>query len=816
MPPVRTDGKQFSVGDTPFRFRGVTYGTFARRADGATYPERDRVKLDFAAMAEAGFSVVRTYEPPPTDVIELAADAGLRLLAGVFASDWRYLLGSSHRQRRRVAADARAAARAAARRLAGSEEVLALTVGNEVPADVVRWVGARVVARLLEELAEVVREEDPQRLVSYANYPTAEYLALEGLDFLTFNVFLEGREEFRRYLTRLQHLAGDRPLVLGEIGWHAGPGREGERRQAEVLDWQLATAIERGVAGTCVFSWTDDWAVADVPVTGWRFGLTRLDRSPRPALSVAARWNDRTVRDLDRDWPPMSVVVCAYNAAATLDECLAATCAIDYPGLDILVVDDGSTDATASIARRHPEARLLTIPHGGLSVARNEGFRAARGEIVAYLDSDAYPTPDWPWYLALGCDEAGVAGSGGPNIPPPGDPVGAQQVARAPGGPVHVLLGDDRAEHLPGCNMAFRRAVLEEIGGFDPVYEAAGDDVDLCWRVLDRGLELGFHPAALVWHHRRSGLRSYLRQQRGYGRAEALLEARHPDRFTAAGTARWKGRVYHCLSPAAGRARVYRGPFGTAAYQSVYRGGGHALSLVHQLGMPLAALLATTAPLGLLSRVLYLPALVGVILAASLAGIDMFRVRLSPPMSKPGARFRLGVAVLELLQPLARTWGRVRHRAVIRRGVPAPPRLPGPARRAPGGVLVFPADLARAELAASVIAHLRRGGLRVVLGGPWEDHDARLIGSTLVLGRLVTSDHPAGSTQLLVRRRLRLGPAVALGALAVLAAAGRVAGLGPALLVIAIAEGGRGLWRTGGLVRRVVRNGSEGVTRHSR
>ena len=73
-------------------------------------------------------------------------------------------------------------------------------------------------------------------------------------------------------------------------------------------------------------------------------------------------------------------------------------------------------------------------------------------------------------------------------------------MARAPGGPVHVLIADERAEHLPGCNMAFRREVLEQLGGFDPVYMAAGDDVDLCWRVLDRGWDIGFHPAALVWH----------------------------------------------------------------------------------------------------------------------------------------------------------------------------------------------------------------------------------------------------------------------------------------------------------------------------
>ena len=71
----------------------------------------------------------------------------------------------------------------------------------------------------------------------------------------------------------------------------------------------------------------------------------------------------------------------------------------------------------------------------------------------------------------------------------------------------------------PGCNMAFWRLVLSETGGFDPVYTKAWDDEDVCWKVLNRDWEIGFHPAALVWHRRRVGLRNYLRQQREYGRS---------------------------------------------------------------------------------------------------------------------------------------------------------------------------------------------------------------------------------------------------------------------------------------------------------
>src|SRR6202034_1089954 len=102
---------------------------------------------------------------------------------------------------------------------------------------------------------------------------------------------------------------------------------------------------------------------------------------------------------------------------------------------------------------------------------------------------------------------------------------------------------DNRAEHVPGCNMAFRRSTLLGIGGFDPQFRAAGDDVDICWRWSDAGLTIGFAPAALVWHHRRSSVRAYFKQQAGYGVAEAMLQRKHPHRFHAIGASRWAAGV---------------------------------------------------------------------------------------------------------------------------------------------------------------------------------------------------------------------------------------------------------------------------------
>jgi hypothetical protein len=112
--------------------------------------------------------------------------------------------------------------------------------------------------------------------------------------------------------------------------------------------------MKHGLAGTCVFSWTDEWWVGGKKVEGWNFGLTREDRAPKEALGAVAEHYEGGLLASRTDWPKASVVVCAYQAESTIEECLQSLAKLNHPDYEILVVDDGSTDATAELASSYP------------------------------------------------------------------------------------------------------------------------------------------------------------------------------------------------------------------------------------------------------------------------------------------------------------------------------------------------------------------------------------------------------------------------------------------------------------------------------
>ena len=811
-PSVR--GKFLFLGDEKLHVRGVTYGTFRPRDDGSEFPAPDVVERDFALMAAHGVNSLRTYTVPPRSLLDAAARHGLHVLVGIPVE--RHI---GYLTDRKGAPDTGRLVREGVAACAGHPAVLAYAIGNEIPSATARWHGAGRVERFLEGLFRAAKAEDPSGLVTYVNYPSTEYLQLPFLDFVSFNVFLESRAPLAAYLARLHHIAGERPLLLTEVGLDSL--RKGEDAQARTLDWQIRTSFAEGCAGVFVYAWTDEWYRGGEDVTDWRFGLTSRDRSPKPALAAVRGAFADTPFPAGLHWPRISVVVCTYNGSRTIRDCLDGMRRLRYPDFEVIVVNDGSTDATPEIVREY-DVRLISTENRGLSSARNTGWREATGEIVAYIDDDAYPDPDWLTHLAATFLRGADVGVGGPNIAPPGDGPIAKCVALAPGNPIHVMLTDREAEHIPGCNMAFRRAALEAIGGFDAQFRVAGDDVDVCWSLRARGWTLGFSPAAVVWHHRRNSVRAFWKQQVGYGRAEGLLERKWPEKYTATGQIAWAGRLYGAtLLPAAPwrSGRIYHGTWGFAPFQRLYQATPTwlgSLALAPEWYLPIAAL-AVVALLGIAWSPLRLAIPLLALATAPLVMRAVTAARVSFPRSRRTRRIRqrLLTGYLHLLHPLARLYGRLTRPAATRRS-------PGAGGWGGDGRVALWCERWHdpVERLNALERALRETGAAVLRGGDFERWDLEVRTGALGTARLVMAVEEHGMGHQLVRVRWWHNPSPAGPALAVLLGGLAAAALSTGVWIPAVPFGAAAIWcawRTvadcgsaAAEVRRVVRRAGDG------
>ncbi|MEX2579852.1 MAG: glycosyltransferase [Verrucomicrobiales bacterium] len=559
--PLRVAGKYFCAGDEVCFLKAVTFGPFPAGAfqDGGKEQLR-RIR------EELGANTLRLYEIPTLEFLHECARVGLRVFVTLPWSQHVDFLRHGH-----VLAEADLLLLETIDRFRGHPALAGYFVANEIETTLVRWMGPRRAVEQLERFIDLGHANDPHALFAYANYPSTEYLLPRNQDFVAFNLYLESRDSLASYLRRLQNLAGDKPLFVSEFG--VDSKAHGEEIQAEILGWHVEEVCASGSGGTTVFSWSDLWLRGGQSIEGWDFGLTRRDATPKPALeTVREIWEplSRPGDEIELPEVPtrMSVIVCTYRGVLTLVPCLNSLTELDYPDYEVILVNDGDDPRVNELAANYESIRLVSIEHQGLGAARNVGAKAARGDILVYTDDDCIAEPDWLKWLAIQFRDGVVGCAGGPNIPPPPESGRQARIAAAPGGPAHVLLDDSRAEHLPGCNLAIRRMVFDEVGGFDPVFRTAGDDVDFCWRVADAGYELRFHAAAFIWHYRRFSARTYFRQQIGYGKAEALLMPIHQERFRTFGGAEWEGRVYTPQLPM-GQV-VYHGRYGYEPFQLVY------------------------------------------------------------------------------------------------------------------------------------------------------------------------------------------------------------------------------------------------------
>ncbi len=241
---------------------------------------------------------------------------------------------------------------------------------------------------------------------------------------------------------------------------------------------------------------------------------------------------ERPIPETPSKTPLVTVAVCTRDRAADLDRCLTSLIALDYPALDLIVVDNApATDATRRLCEdRFPAVRYVLEPRPGLDWARNRAILEARGEIIAFADDDVVVDRHWASVLVETFEDspevAAVTG-----FVAPFELESAAQLRYEQRGSLCDLawLGYEpswrrrtgRQYHTgnlgAGANMAFRRELFGAIGLFDPALDVGtvtngGGDLEMFFRVIHEGYVLVWQPAALVWHRHRDNVASLNRQ----------------------------------------------------------------------------------------------------------------------------------------------------------------------------------------------------------------------------------------------------------------------------------------------------------------
>jgi hypothetical protein len=304
------------------------------------------------------------------------------------------------------------------------------------------------------------------------------------------------------------------------------------------------------------------------------------------------------------------------------------------------------------------------------------------------------------------------------------------------------MLTDRVAEHVPGCNMAFHRWALEEIGGFDAIFTRAGDDVDVCWRLQERGYKIGFSPAGFVWHYRRSNVGAYLLQQGGYGEAEGLLARKHPEYFNFFGGGIWRGRIYTGANfgVLVRRPIIYHGTFGSSYFQTLYT-PEPAFALMFCTSLEYHALI--TVPLFALSSAFHflLPvAITSLLLSLGVCLLAAAQARF--PHKKKRVWSRPLVALLFFLQPIVRGCARYRLRlTAISTPQDQVPVEIAAKRTPPPQVLAFVGgkEVNRYSLLQKMMDVLDKRGWQYKADSGWNSYDMEIFGGRWSRLRVTTA-----------------------------------------------------------------------------
>jgi glycosyltransferase involved in cell wall biosynthesis len=245
--------------------------------------------------------------------------------------------------------------------------------------------------------------------------------------------------------------------------------------------------------------------------------------------------------------PFVSVLVPTYNRAHLLDRALESLTTQAYSAYEVVVVSDGSTDATDEVVgrwvERDPKVRYEPIAHGGLNTARNAALAAARGELLCFVDDDVVAPPGWLAALVRGYLAYPDAGAfGGPirlslERPPP------RTCGREELGETVLDAGDEVCEPsvLYGSNLAVTRAAVELVGPFDVTIPSSGDEEEWLRRLRTAGRRALYLPDAEVLHRRTAEdlrLRNLMRKRYARGRDQVTFDRKVGNPVSARAEAR--------------------------------------------------------------------------------------------------------------------------------------------------------------------------------------------------------------------------------------------------------------------------------------
>ena len=243
--------------------------------------------------------------------------------------------------------------------------------------------------------------------------------------------------------------------------------------------------------------------------------------------------------------PKISIVIPAKNAAKTIAKCLSSLKALDYPSYEIIIIDDGSTDATEEIVKSFSGVTLLKSGGAGPSKARNIGIDKATGEYIAFTDSDCVVDKQWLSELLKGftlapvpLPLAPVVAVGGDQQSPSDDSEFGRKVhgfLKLIGFTADYVKGDGKkiiaTPHNPSCNVMYRAGVLKSSGGFlEGLWP--GEDLELDYRLHKQGFTFLYNPGAVVFHYRPGTMELFKKMMFNYGRVQAVLMRKYgPFRF---------------------------------------------------------------------------------------------------------------------------------------------------------------------------------------------------------------------------------------------------------------------------------------------